>query len=388
MVFMPVTLVAPSERRFSNPDRFRPVPAQPRPTVGQVDPQVRPVLPTDAAALLALYAEMSRESAAVAARTASFVERFADYHVVAELDGVVVARAALVRTPGMAADTIAAGVGVTASARRRGIATVLWNALAGQIQVGTRWVLAFSDDRDDRAVLPFTRRHHLLPFQHSITSQLDLGAAAAAPPRRSASRSRCSIHGPPLRMRRWPPCTHDSDTSPDSAEIGARTWAEELVGAGEMGDRGLLVLLRRDGRPVAMSLAVEQDAATGTSSTPVSARMRAGTAWPQWPSSTCTARPPNVADGAPRPTTRPAMPGSGESMLLWATATSRAPAASAETSSPSPSLTLDQIASPTQWERAERIRRARRRCTPHARPPTAIEVEHLGIPAAATTCEH
>ena len=229
------------------------------PRVGQVDPQVRPVLPTDAAALLALYAEMSRESPTVAARTASFVERFAQYHVVAELDGVVVARAALVRTPGMPADTIAAGIGVTASARRRGVGTALWDALAGRVQDGTRWVLAFSDDRDDLEVLPFTRRHHLVPFQHSIASELNLGTAAAGPPPIGVS---VEVLDP------WATAEDadvaalyaDSDTSPDSAEIGARSWAEELTGAREMGDRGLLVLLRRDGRPVAMSMAVEQDA--------------------------------------------------------------------------------------------------------------------------------
>lgn len=218
------------------------------------------MLPTDAAALLGLYAEMSRESAAVAARTASFVERFAEYHVVAELAGVVIARAALVRTPGMSTDTIAAGIGVTASARRRGVGTALWTALAGRVSEGTRWVLAFSDDRDDEAVLPFTRRHLLEPFQHSVTSALDLGTAAAdlTPPVGVS----VDVLDP------WATADDadiaelyaESDTSPDSAEIGARSWADELVGAGEMGDRGLLVLLHRDGRPVALSLAVEEDA--------------------------------------------------------------------------------------------------------------------------------
>ena len=219
------------------------------------------MLPTDAAALLALYAEMSRESSVVAARTASFVERFAEYHVVAELQGRVVARAALVRTPGMATDTIAAGIGVTASARRLGVGTALWNALAGRVDESLRWVLAFSDDRDDEAVLPFTRRQHLVLFQHSVTSELDLGTAVVDRPT------------PPVGvsvevLEPWATADDadvaalyaESDTSPDSAEIGARSWADELVGAGEMGDQGLLVLLRRDGRPIAMSLAVEEDA--------------------------------------------------------------------------------------------------------------------------------
>lgn len=220
--------------------------------------RVRQVRVSDEPALLALFAEIKREPEAVAARTVAMVTRYSTYHVVAELDGTVVGRAALVRPPSLPDGTLAAGIGVTATARRRGAGGALWDALVAELPRDTGRLLAFSDDRDDAEVLPFVRARGFAQFQHSVTSEADLTGLpgpAGPPPGFTVE----VVEPYPTREDAAVASLYAaSDTSPEAQQIGVRTWADELDSAGDLGDRGLLTLVRSQDRPVAMSLAVDE----------------------------------------------------------------------------------------------------------------------------------
>ncbi|HEX7188938.1 MAG TPA: hypothetical protein VF423_11995 [Actinomycetes bacterium] len=114
--------------------------------------RVRRIREDDEDAVLELIAEISRETPVVAGRIAAMVGTFGLLWLVAEADGVIVGRAALVRTPMMPPGTIAAGVDVRASSRGTGVGGALWDQLVGDLPAGTDRLLGFSDDRDDAEV--------------------------------------------------------------------------------------------------------------------------------------------------------------------------------------------------------------------------------------------
>ena len=222
---------------------------------------VRPMAEEDRPAVARLLAETSRESAAAAQRMLEFLDKVALVHLVAVLDGAVVGRANLARPPMLPAGTVALNVGVTGPFREQGVGAALFDQVARSVPTGTARLMGFSDDRDDRAVVPWLARRHFEPFQHSIASELDLtGWQAGAPV------------PPDVTVRVVDPQSTrddeavarlyvDSDTSPEADQIGATTWQTQLEAAALSGRRGRLVLLDVAGVPVAMSLA-HQDSGT------------------------------------------------------------------------------------------------------------------------------
>ena len=221
-------------------------------------PVVRRQTGADEDAVVALLAETGRQSLEVATNTFRFVRSVALAELVAEVDGVIVGRAAVARTPMMRADTVALNVGVTAAARCQGVGATLFDRTAENVPDGTARLLAFTDDRDDDVVMAWLAARHFRPFQHSIHSLLDLRSRPAVPD--TTDRSDLTVElVDPYATADDPGVTRlyeESDTSPEAQAIGALTWQKQLDGARVFGTETLLVLVRDpEGRPVAMSMA-------------------------------------------------------------------------------------------------------------------------------------
>jgi GNAT superfamily N-acetyltransferase len=222
---------------------------------------VRPMTGADRPAVTRLLGEVLREAPVVAGRILEHLDRVASLHLVAVVDGEVVGRSNVAHPPMLPAGTVALNVGVTASARGRGVGAALFDRTVHGIPPGTGRVLGFTDDRDDDAVLPWLARRHFVPFQHSIASQLDLTtwrSTGSAP----ADVSIRVIDPQTTRDDEAVALLYvDSDTSPEADQIGGTTWRTQLEAAALSGRRGRLVLLDVAGVPVAMSLA-HQDSDT------------------------------------------------------------------------------------------------------------------------------
>lgn len=220
--------------------------------------RVRPMREDDEDAVLELIAEISRESPVVAGRIAAMVGTFGHLRLVAEADGVIVGRAALVRTPMMPPGTIAAGVGVRASSRRTGVGGALWDQLVGDLPAGTDRLLGFSDDRDDAEVLPWVTARGLAPFQHSLRVTLDLRALPPLDPLPADVTIEMLDPGTTRDDPEVAALYAESDTSPEAEAIGPISWPDELDALASPGS-ALLCLVHVRGRPVAMTLAQESD---------------------------------------------------------------------------------------------------------------------------------
>ncbi len=212
----------------------------------------------DEDAVVSLLAETGRQSLEVATRTFNFLQSVALAELVAEVDGVIVGRASVARTPMMQAGTVALNVGVTAAARRRGVGAALFDRTAENVPDGTGRLLAFTDDRDDDVVMGWLEARHFRPFQHSIHSRLDLRSRPAVPDKTDRSDLTVELVDPystaddPGVIRLY----EDSDTSPEAQAIGALTWQQQLDGARVFRTEALLLLVRdSEGQPVAMSMA-------------------------------------------------------------------------------------------------------------------------------------
>ena len=81
-------------------------------------------------------------------------------HLVAVVDGEVVGRSNVARPPMLPDGTVALNVGVTASARRRGVGAALFDRTAENVPSGTGRLLAFTDDRDDDVVMAWLATRH------------------------------------------------------------------------------------------------------------------------------------------------------------------------------------------------------------------------------------
>ena len=222
---------------------------------------VRPMAEADRPAVVRLLSETSRETPAGAGRILDYLDQVALAHLVAVVDGEVVGRSNVASPPMLPTGTVALNVGVAAAARGRGVGAALFDQVARSVPAGTTRLMGFSDDRDDRDVLPWLARRHFEPFQHSIVSVLDLAGRRASPPVPDDVTVRVvdpqSTRDDAAVARLYV----DSDTSPEADEIGGTTWQNQLDAAAVGGTRGRLVLLDVAGVPVAMSLA-QQDSAT------------------------------------------------------------------------------------------------------------------------------
>lgn len=223
--------------------------------------EVRQMADADRPAVVRLLAEMSREPLPSAERVLAFIDRVAIVHLVAVVDGAVVGRASAASPPMLPEGTVALNVGVTASARGRGVGAALFDRAVRSVPPGTGRVMGFSDDRDDDAVLPWLARRHFVPFQHSIASERDLTTWRSTVPAPADVTVRVvdpqSTRDDETVARLYV----ESDTSPEADEIGGTTWSTQLDAAAASGPRGRLALVQVDKEPVAMSLA-QQDSDT------------------------------------------------------------------------------------------------------------------------------
>ena len=209
---------------------------------------------------MALLAETMRESQQRAAQTLGFLREVATAHLVAEVDGVVVGRSNVARTPMMPADTVALNVGVTAAARRKGVGSALFDRTSQEVPKGTRRVLGFSDDRDDDVVLPWLAARGFVPFQHSIESGLDLRGRPSVPDRDRGGLVVEIID--PFDVADDVDVAslfEESDTSPEADAIGRMAWTGQLDSVRKYQTEAVLVLARDSGRPVSRSLAQRTD---------------------------------------------------------------------------------------------------------------------------------
>jgi GNAT superfamily N-acetyltransferase len=163
----------------------------------------------------------------------------------------------------MPADMASLNVSVTAAARRTGVGAALFDRTAGTVPAGTHRLLGFSDDRDDDVVLPWLAARAFRPFQHSIHSSLDLRSRPVVPD--TTDRSGLSVELVDAFSTADDASVAQlygaSDTSPESRQIGALTWQQQLEGARSFGTEALLVLVRdEESRPVAMTLAQHAEA--------------------------------------------------------------------------------------------------------------------------------
>jgi GNAT superfamily N-acetyltransferase len=220
---------------------------------------VRPMTGADRPAVTRLLGEVLREAPVVAGRILEHLDRVASLHLVAVVDGEVVGRSNVAHPPMLPAGTLALNVGVTASARGRGVGAALFDRTVHGIPPGTGRVLGFTDDRDDDAVLPWLARRHFVPFQHSIASQLDLTTWRST----GSAPADVSIRVVDPQTTRDDEAVAllyvDSDTSPEADEIGETTWSTQLEAAKGFGPRGRMALVDLHGAPVAMSLAQQTD---------------------------------------------------------------------------------------------------------------------------------
>jgi GNAT superfamily N-acetyltransferase len=222
-----------------------------------MDVRVRAVTEDDTAAVAGLLQSASHRTPTEAWQSVRTLGRVALVQLGAEVDGRLVGWAALAKPPALPPGTVALGGGVEPTHRRRGVGTALWDALVGDVPQSCDRLMTFSDDRDDEASLPWLRARHFEPFQHSITSGLDLSAwrGGAPPPADVTVRvvdpetTRGNAAVAELYER--------SDTSPEADEIGAMTWEQELDMAEVFGGgEAVLAIAERENRPVALAFAM------------------------------------------------------------------------------------------------------------------------------------
>src|SRR5215218_7662662 len=139
-----------------------------------MDVRVRAVTEDDTADVAGLLQSASRQTPTEAEQTLGRMRQVALVHLVAEIDGRLVGRAALAKPPALPPGTVAVGGGVEPVYRRRGVGSALWEAVVAHVPESCDSLMSFSDDRDDDVSLPWLAARKFEPFQHSITSILDV----------------------------------------------------------------------------------------------------------------------------------------------------------------------------------------------------------------------
>ena len=220
-----------------------------------MDVRVRTVTEDDTTDVVALLQSASHQTPTEARQTVRTLSRLALVHLVAEVDGRLVGRTALVKPPSLPPGTVALGGGVDPAHRRHGVGTALWEAVVAHLPETCDRLLTFSDDREDDASLPWLAARHFEPFQHTITSVLDLTTWQAGPPPPAG----VTVRLVDPESTRGDAAVADlyarSDTSPEADAIGETTWEQELDMGAVLGGDGVLALALLDERPVALAVA-------------------------------------------------------------------------------------------------------------------------------------
>lgn len=205
-----------------------------------------------------LMAEVQRVPLEVArSRGAAFASWF-EQSVVAEVDGSVVGRAVVASPPMLEADSRMVAVAVDPPARRQGIGAALFDAALSELPVQVQRLFAFTDDRDDDAVLPWAAARSFRPFEHSLRSRLEVPAEGFPPVRLPARVTvEALVPADTADEAEIASLFLESDTSPEARDMGQTGWAGLLDFAAAFGGAAALVVARRDGAAVALALAVE-----------------------------------------------------------------------------------------------------------------------------------